>query len=97
MSYPTMINGWCELAERVDDEYDRAKKLFPGANNNTLALCEEHGELVKAVLDFSQDKSNMADVKKELVQTMAMCLRLWFQGDETVGLPPVSGLKHIRA
>lgn len=78
-----------ELINDVWEEFFRARAKFPGANTNTLALCEEHGELVKAVVDFPQGKAALTDVRKELVQTMAMCLRLYFEGDQSVGLPPI--------
>lgn len=84
-----MDDLWSGLAAAAADEYERALQLFPGANNNLLALCEEHGELVKACLDYHQGKSTEADIGKELTQCMAMLLRLWFQGDATIGLPPV--------
>jgi len=84
-----LTDDWGLLADAVTFEYERAVKLFPGANNNTLALCEEHGELVKAVIDHSQGKATLEEAYEELVQTMAMCLRLYFQGDDTIGLPPL--------
>lgn len=86
---------WEWLDVRVSEEYARATTLFPGSSTNLLALCEEHGELVKASLDYAQGKSSIADVRKELVQTMAMCLRLWFQGDASIKLDPVRwGTRH---
>lgn len=83
-----------DLRHLMDDvvaEYCRAGSpgAFPGTKDNLLALCEEHGELVKAVLDYKQDKADGAEVRKELIQTLSMLLRLWFGGDSALGLPPV--------
>jgi hypothetical protein len=67
-------------------EANRARGLFPKPDHLTLALAEEAGEVVKAVLDYKQKKTHLAAVHKEIVQTMAMCLRLACDGDPTVDL-----------
>lgn len=67
-------------------EANRARGLFPHPNHLTLALAEEAGEITKAVLDHRQGKADLASVRKEIVQTMAMCLRLATEGDPTVDL-----------
>jgi hypothetical protein len=67
-------------------EANRARGLFPKPDHLVLALAEEAGEVTKAVLDYRQKKIPLADVRKEIVQTMAMCLRLACEGDPTVAL-----------
>jgi hypothetical protein len=67
-------------------EANRARGLFPKSDHLTLALAEEAGEVTKAVLDHRQGKCGLAGVRKEIVQTMAMCLRLAAEGDPTVDL-----------
>jgi hypothetical protein len=67
-------------------EANRARGLYPNPNHLTLALAEEAGEITKAVLDHRQGKADLASVRKEIVQTMAMCLRLATEGDPTVEL-----------
>ena len=37
---------------------------------------EEAGEVTKAVLHFHYENGSIEDVKKELIQTAAMCLRM---------------------
>ncbi len=73
----------------------RARKLFPGNNLNILALCEEHGELVKACMDEKADA-----IYKEGVQTIAMVIRVLTEGDVSTnqfraskGLPPIVAQK----
>jgi len=74
----------------VFDEYRRALKKFPEPNTNWLALDEEKGELIKAILDRKySDQATLQDIRKEFIQTTAMLLRLWFHGDQTIGLPPI--------
>lgn len=69
-------------------ELARARTLFPSNEHIVLAFAEEAGEVVKAVLDHKQGKASIADVRKEIVQTMSMLLRIAEEGDPTVGLPP---------
>lgn len=67
-------------------EANRARGLFPKSDHLTLALAEEAGEVTKAVLDHRQGRCALVGVRKEIVQTMAMCLRLAAEGDPTVNL-----------
>jgi NTP pyrophosphatase (non-canonical NTP hydrolase) len=70
-------------------EQARAKVLFPNPKHLTLALAEEAGEVTKAVLNFYSGKGSVEDIDKEIVQCMAMCIRLWNEGDPAVNLKPV--------
>lgn len=69
-------------------EVERARELFPGSKHLVLALAEESGEVVKAVLDNYHGKEGAAleDIEKEIVQLVAMCVRLWEEGDPSLGL-----------
>jgi len=63
-------------------ELGRAKELFPRWPTDPLhalaVLSEEHGELTKAILQlmYEPEKSGRKNVRAELVQTAAMCLRM---------------------
>lgn len=81
--------GWAGLAADVDAELFHARKKFPAADHLTVALAEECGELIKAIAQHREGKSDLIEVRTELVQTMAMCVRLYLDGDVTEGLPPV--------
>lgn len=63
----------------VKAEVIRARTKFPGRRIMGLALAEEFGELVKELLD-----EYAADVRKESIQTAAMCVRVALEGDESV-------------
>ncbi|BDU72936.1 nucleoside triphosphate pyrophosphohydrolase family protein [Mesoterricola silvestris] len=67
-------------------ELARARTKFPGADHSTLALAEEAGEVVKAVLDIRNGKPGATKdaLHMEIIQTMAMCVRLMEEGDPTV-------------
>lgn len=60
-------------------ELERARHLFPGDRIMGLALAEEFGELIKALLD-EPGKA----VWKEAVQTAAMAARVAIDGDGSV-------------
>ncbi|WP_338577245.1 hypothetical protein V8J38_16540 [Brevundimonas olei] len=82
-----------DFLDQVRAELTRARALFPGDLIMTLAMAEEFGELVKAVLDEPS-----SDVRKEAVQTAAMAARVVLDGDASVndwraakGLDPLTG------
>lgn len=87
MSYPITLNGWGDLADDVDAEVHYARRKFPKPTHLTVALAEECGELIKAIAQLREGKGDYKAVRVELVQTMAMCVRLYLDGDETEGLP----------
>lgn len=68
-------------------EVERARAKFLSPDHLTLAFAEESGEVVKAILDFKHGKAHIEDVQKEMVQAMAMLIRLAEEGDPTVKLP----------
>lgn len=39
-------------------------------------LTEESGEVAKAILDYQDGKATLRDIKTELMQTAAMCIRI---------------------
>lgn len=78
-----MLPPWLR---QVQDELARARAKFPTAEHRTLALMEEAGEVVKAALDLHNRKpgATLAAVHAEIIQTMAMCVRLLEEGDPAV-------------
>jgi hypothetical protein len=69
-----------QFARDMVTEVIRARVKFPTADHLTLAMAEEAGELVKAMLDEPPHQ-----VRTEAVQTAAMACRLALEGDPTVG------------
>ena len=64
----------------VEQELNRAKKKhpeYPECNYKRLAIMqEEAGEVTKAVLHHEYEKGTVEDIKEELIQTAAMCMRM---------------------
>ena len=71
------------------DEVARARAKFPGNKLCVTAFTEEHGEAVRAVLEhyYAPSPERLGDVRKELIQTIAMAVRLLEEGDPVHGLP----------
>jgi NTP pyrophosphatase (non-canonical NTP hydrolase) len=83
-----------EFFRAVEQELERARTKFPGkpSQPTIVALMEEVGEVAKAAMD-----EPISSVKKELIQTCVMALRIWLDGDQTIearrqenGLEPLS-------
>lgn len=68
------------------EELRRARAKFPRPDLLTLALAEESGEVVQAVLELRNGKpgASREKIRTECIQTMAMCVRLMEEGDPVV-------------
>lgn len=71
-------------------EVARARALFPGAKHILHALSEEYGEVVKAALEIYEGKGTYEKLDSEIVQLIAMCIRLHEEGDPMINLEPVA-------
>lgn len=64
----------------IDSELNRAKKKWPNWPENIFeqlaVMQEEAGEVTMAVLHYVHEGGNIEDVKSELIQTAAMCMRM---------------------
>ena len=64
----------------IEAELQRAKTIHPDWPDDLYVqltvMQEEAGEVAKAILDFSFHKGPAGDIKKELIQTAAMCMRM---------------------
>lgn len=81
------------VIEAVEEELLKARNKFPANKHMVHAFTEEHGEVVKAMLDQYHSKmSHQAyapeeydrdnqEIKKELIQTICMAIRVLQEGD----------------
>ncbi len=64
----------------VEVELNKAIKKHPtyppDMFQQIAIMMEEAGETVKAVLHYHYENGSILDVKKELIQTAAMCMRM---------------------
>jgi hypothetical protein len=77
------------LFDAAEAEVNRARSLFPKSDHLLHALTEEYGEVVKAALDIHAGKGSYDDLETEIIQLIAMCIRLYEEGDPTINLRSV--------
>lgn len=68
---------------------ETAQTKYPQPNYVLTKVAEEAGEVVKAGVHIAEGRDfTWADLEGEVVQTIAMCLRLLVEGDGVIGLYP---------
>ena len=77
------------LISDAKKEAVRAMRKFPQPNYVISKIDEEEGEVVKAAIHAAEGRESMAEVRGEMCQLVAMLYRLWIEGDQVHGLPPV--------
>lgn len=71
------------------EEADRAIRKFPQPNYVISKIAEEAGEVVKAAIHCAEGRETVENLRGEMKQVVAMLYRLWVEGDQVHGLPPV--------
>ena len=85
---------WGDLILAARDEAERAMIKFPQPNYVISKIAEEAGEVVKAAIHCAEGRETAANLRGEMRQLIAMLFRLWVEGDQVHGLPPVSAVLH---
>jgi len=70
-----------EIIAAVETELKFARDKFPSNKHLLHAFTEEAGEVTKAFLDNAVGKCESSHIRKELVQAIAMAVRLLQEGD----------------
>jgi phosphoribosyl-ATP pyrophosphohydrolase len=78
------------LVRQAHAEAAKAMKRFPQPNYVISKIAEEAGEVVKAAIHCAEHRETAENVAKEMTQLIAMLIRLWVEGDQVHGLPPIS-------
>lgn len=87
------------IIEKIEEELLQAREKFPSNVHMLHAMTEESGEVVKAMLDQHHANHDMEKdpiyiqqmgkhVRKELIQTIAMCIRVYEEGDSSFPYNP---------
>lgn len=79
------------LAELASAEAAKAIRKFPQPNYVISKVAEEAGEVVKAAIHCAEGRGSVDDVRGEIVQAMAMLIRLYVEGDGVHGLRALAG------
>lgn len=68
----------------------KAMSRYPQPNYTITKVAEEAGEVVKAAVHCAEGRGDAFQVRAEIVDAMAMLIRLYLEGDRVHGLPPVA-------
>lgn len=82
----------CHLQTLLTDAHIEAVKAmqkFPQPNYVISKVAEEAGEVVKAAIHCAEGRETKENVRGEIKQAMAMLMRLYLEGDQVHGLPPI--------
>lgn len=80
-----MRNLWLDACDEASIAMDR----WPAPNCTITKVAEESGEVVKEALRCVYKEGDWDNLRQEMVQTIAMIIRLYVEGDAVHGLPPV--------
>lgn len=67
---------------------DKAIRKFPQPNYVLNKVAEESGEVIKAVIHYTEGREEWANVEGEIVDNLAMLIRLVTEGDQVIGFTP---------
>ncbi|MDL2152613.1 hypothetical protein [Klebsiella quasipneumoniae] len=67
---------------------DKAIRKFPQPNYVLLKVAEEAGEVVQAGVHYAENRMEWGQVEGEIVQLLAMLIRLVTEGDQINGITP---------
>ena len=81
------------LVEAARAEADKAMRKFPQPNYVISKVAEEAGEVVKAAIHCAEGRETPDNVRAEIVQAMAMLIRLYVEGDQVHGLPALAAME----
>ena len=89
------MKGFGDLVAAAYAEATKAIQKFPQPNYVISKIAEEAGEVVKAAIHYAEKRETAENVAGEMKQLIAMLIRLWIEGDQVHGLPPIAA--DIRA
>ncbi len=67
---------------------DKAMRKFPQPNYVLNKVAEESGEVIKAVIHYTEGREEWANVEYEIIDNLAMLIRLVVEGDQVIGFTP---------
>lgn len=76
------------LVRKARAAAEKAKVKFPQPNYVALKVAEEAGEVVRGCVHFAEGRMEWPEVEAEIVQCIAMLMRLVEEGDQKNGIIP---------
>ncbi|KFB95116.1 hypothetical protein GTGU_04708 [Trabulsiella guamensis ATCC 49490] len=85
---PSVPDYFAALVEAARVRADKAMRKHPQPNYVLNKVAEESGEVIKAVIHFTEGREEWRKVEYELIDNLAMLLRLVVEGDQVIGFTP---------
>ncbi|BEO08432.1 TPA: hypothetical protein ACHQNL_001367 [Serratia marcescens] len=77
-----------ELVKKARSAADKAMRKFPQPNYVLNKVAEESGEVIKAVIHYTEGREEWGSVEGEIIDNLAMLIRLVVEGDQVIGFTP---------
>lgn len=74
-----------DLVKLARGRAEKAMRKFPQPNYVLNKVAEESGEVIKAVIHFTEGRETWENVESELIDNLAMLIRLVTEGDGVIG------------
>ncbi|WP_236708971.1 hypothetical protein [Pantoea ananatis] len=85
------------LVEQARPRAEKAMVKFPQPNYVLNKVAEESGEVIKAVIHYTEGRETWANVETELIDNLAMLIRLVKEGDQVIGFTPPAEVQRLNA
>jgi phosphoribosyl-ATP pyrophosphohydrolase len=86
-----MMNDFQKLVDQAVSTAETAMAKYPQPNYVISKIAEESGEVVKAAIHYAENRDSAEHVRAEMIDAIAMLYRLWHEGDQVHGCPPIKG------
>lgn len=85
------------LIEQARARAEKAMVKFPQPNYVLNKVAEESGEVIKAVIHYTEGREAWENVEAELIDNLAMLIRLVKEGDQVIGFTPPDEVQRLNA
>lgn len=85
------------LVEQARARAEKAMTKFPQPNYVLNKVAEESGEVIKAVIHYTEGRETWVNVEAELIDNLAMLIRLVKEGDQVIGFTPPTEVQRLNA
>ncbi|WP_447879594.1 hypothetical protein [Serratia fonticola] len=76
------------LVRKARASADQAMRKHPQPNYVLNKVAEESGEVIKAVIHYTEGREEWVNVEGEIIDNLAMLIRLVIEGDQVIGFTP---------
>lgn len=83
------------LVAAARERAEKAMRKFPQPNYVLNKVAEESGEVIKAVIHYTEGREDWLSVEGELIDNLAMLIRLVKEGDQVIGFNPPDEVKRM--